>query len=350
MTVQFKLTVPLAKSDREDGWFITGVAAGTDVDSEGDRITPNAIAKMAEQINTSPVPFKDWHATNTILSDMGEVCKAWLTDDNALGVEVQLDQKHPAAQYLWGKLDDGKQYGMSIQGDAGKYWYSTEKSANGRAVREIDEVLLNEISATTKPIYTPSFGTVLRKAIDEAEAKSVPTGDKSSVDETPVTTGESTAAPETTEQVAAAPANAPEVVAEVAKAVSADTARDAKGLAKLVKFHNEMGTLLTELGIDVTASDPAPAAAPSTDNTAEVAKSTDEELLSLVRSQSEVIALLKADLETVKERIPETTGPGVAVRKSESEEALEEWNRIRSEDPARALRLALDARHQGERR
>jgi hypothetical protein len=347
----FNITIPLQKSDREDGWYVTGIAAGTDVDSEDWKLTENCITKFVQQVGERQVPFKDWHAKNTIMSEMGTVEKAWITPNFEMGVEVALDQDHPGAQWLWKQLSKGKQYGMSVAGDVPESGYRIEKSGTGKRIVVIDEAELEEISCTTKPIYTPSFGTMLRKAIDEAEAKSVPTGDKSSVDETPVTTDEQTT--ETTAVVAATPAEAQEQpVTSVQKAVSTDTVRDAKGLAKLVKQYHEMGTLLVDLGIDVSA--PATEEAPSTDTTV-VEKSTDEstddsELLALVKSVVETNSALKAEIESLKERIPEVTAPGVTIRKSEAEEAFEAWGNLRRDNPKEALRLALEASHASARR
>jgi hypothetical protein len=342
MKTDFKITMPIRKSDRDGGWYVTGVAAGTEVDSEGWRLTERCIGRMVDQAQGGSVYARDWHENNSIMSDMGTVQKAWVTPSFELGVEVELDQDHPKSQWLWKQLGKGKQFGMSVMGDVPDTGYSIEKS-NGERVVVIDDVEWEEVSFTTKPIYTPSFGTVLRKAIDEAEAKSVSTGDSTSMDVTPVTTDEQTT--ETPAEVAAAPAEAQEqTVTTVEKAVSTETARDAKGLAKLVKQYHEMGTLLVDLGIDV--NEPATAEeAPSTDTTV-VEKSVDEassELLTLVKSLVEANAGMKAELESLKERIPETQVPGVAIRKSEAEEAIETWNTLRRDNPKEALRLALAA-------
>jgi len=348
MKTDFKITMPIQKSDREDGWYVTGVAAGTEVDSEGWRLTERCIGRMAEQAESKSVYARDWHEKNSIMSDMGTVQKSWVTPSFELGVEVELDRDHPKAQWLWKKLGEGKQFGMSVMGDVPDTGYSIEKS-NGERVVVIDDVEWEEVSFTTKPIYTPSFGTVLRKAIDEAEAKSVPAGDNTSVDDvTPVTTGEETT--ETTPaEVAVAPTEAQEPeVTTVEKAVSTDTARDAKGLARLVKQYHEMGTLLVDLGIDVSAPEPAQEAAP---DATVVEKSTDEskdesELLTLVKSMVETQVTLKAEIESLKERIPEHSAPGVTVRKSEQEEAAEAWAQLRANDPRTALNLALQAQRQ----
>lgn len=307
---------------------------------------------MTEQPGSKDIYARDWHEKNSIMSDMGQVRKAWVTPDFELGVEVELDQDHPKAQWLWKQLGRGKQFGLSVMGDVPDTGYRIEKSETGERVVVIDDVEWEEVSFTTKPIYTPSLGTVLRKAIDEAEAKSVPTGDTSSMDETPVTTGDQQT--ETQAEVAVAPTEAQEpVVTAVEKAVSTETAKDAKGLTKLVKQYREMGQLLVDLGIDVNSPEPAPEAASSPDTTV-VEKSADDsssELLALVKSMVETQTSLKAEIESLKERIPETSAPGVTVRKSEAEEAAEAWAQLRATDPRKALSLALEAqRAQGVRR
>lgn len=333
----FKLTIPLQKSERTDGWYITGVAAGTEVDTEGDVLTPECIQKFVNQINNSPVPFRDWHAKNTILSDMGQVEKAWVLPDFQMGVEVELDQDHPGAQYLWRSLDKGKQYGMSVEGKVHDYEYDTARKSNtGRFGRDIKDVTLDEISATTKPIYTPSFGTVLRKAIDEAEAESVRKG------ETTVETVTPTAdAPETQTLVeeVATPTTSTETPV-VAKAVNAKAARDA--ITELVKHHQAMNAIIEGLGL----SDGAIATKTDSTETVETAKSaTDptDTTVSLVKSAiNEATASLRAEIESLRERIPETKGPGVLVSKSEAEEAAEIVAELRK-DPRRALRAGLAA-------
>jgi HAMP domain-containing protein len=341
MSVDFRLTIPLQKSERTDGWYITGIAAGTEPDLEGDVLTDNCIKSFADQINTQPVPFRNWHNVNSITSDMGTVEKAWIENGSQLGVEVRLDEDNPDAQYLWKKLAQGKQYGMSVEGGIQKYEYDTaRKSSIGRQGRNIDGVVLREISATTRPVYTPSFGTVLRKAIDEAEeAKSVAQGDTSAMDPL-VQTGESVEA-QTPAQAAAAPASAPEAeTPAVEKAVNADTARDAKKLAKVFTLARELNTLVAELTPDAQV-ETQPAVS---DTPAEVAKSesgTTSELETLVKSFNETTAALRAEIESLKERIPAVPVPGV-LTKSEQEEQAEAVETLR-QNPQLALRAALAA-------
>jgi hypothetical protein len=344
MQVDWKLTIPLQKSEREDGWYIRGVAAGTEPDLEGDVLTENCIRSFATQINESPVPFKDWHAQNTIMADMGLVEKAWLESGSQLGVEIRLDEDHPSAQYLWKQLGKGKQYGLSVEGGVTKYEFDTARKSKNGFGRNIDEVTLREVSCTTKPVYTPSFGTVLRKALDEAiEAESVAKGETTSMPEvTPqADPAETTQTPVAGEAVAPTSAPAAEETTAVEKAVVAETAKDAKMVERLVRHLRESDSLLEAMGLK-GGEIAAPADSQTTTDTAKSEPAaTGDDLATVVKSLVETIAAQKAAIEDLKERIPEVTVPGV-VHKSQEEEAAEAIAEMRK-DPRVALRAALAA-------
>lgn len=350
ISVDFRTTLELAKSvqhSTDEAWHITGIAAGTDVDREGDVITPEAIKQFAEQINTSFVPFRDWHQENTVLADMGQVVKAWIDDQFRLGVEIELDRDHPGAQYIWRKLGQGKQFGMSVRGRSTGFMYDFDKSTGAR-IRKHSNVVLSEISLTTKPIYTPSLGTVLRKAVDElATTEGVNMEPENvvveSVDDVPATQ------PLEPEVVAEAPAPEPEIVEDVEKSVRAETAREARKLDKLVRLHREMAELIAELGLD-TADEQETA---DSGTTVETAKSEDEaiaevespDVASLVKSAiEENTAALRAEIESLKALIPETVEPGVLISKGEAVDPQQVLSELRG-NPRQALRLGLAARH-----
>lgn len=356
ISVDFRTTLELAKSDTgEDVWRITGIAAGTDVDREGDVITPEAIRQFAEQINTSFVPFRDWHQENTVLADMGQVTKAWINEDFRLGVEVELDKDHPGAQYIWRKLDKGKQFGMSVRGKSTNFRYDIDKSTGAR-VRLHNNVVLSEISLTTKPIYTPSLGTVLRKAVDElASIEPIERGEEivEPNNEIVESVVEEQVAPQTPEQEPSAPEEVPvEETTEdaVEKSVTAETARDARKLTKLVRLHREMAELIADLGLDEAAEAPEPV---DSGTTADTAKSEEEapaeastpDTASLVKSAiEESTAALRAEIEALKALIPEHQAPGALVSKSEAVDPQAVLTELRA-NPRQALRLGLAARH-----
>jgi hypothetical protein len=337
-TFEFKITLPIEKSDATDGkWIISGIASGTQVDREGDVITPEGIASLAEQINGGYIPFRDWHNDNTVLSDVGQAIKAIIEPNDDLRVEVELDQDHPTAQYMWKKLDQGKKFGMSVRGSTVNPFYDLDKS-NGRRVRKHSNLLLTEISSTTKPMYTPSLGTVLKKAVDET---SVPTGEEMPDTENGTTVEETQPlAPESS-----APENdTAQETTEVEKAVTAETSRDKKKVARLVRLNREIASLITELGLDedeATDSGETVETAKSAENAPAV---TAEEIASLVKSTiEETTAPLLAEIEALKGRVPATDAPGVLL-KSEAIDRDAILEAVKA-DPRSVLRLALATRH-----
>lgn len=324
---EYKYTVPIEKSLRGDQWIIRGVAAGPDIDQQGDIITPVAIQSLAEQINDAPVPFRNQHQVDDIMEDMGEVIKAFVTPDFNLEVEVRLDQDNPSAQYLWKKLEQGKQFGMSIRGNSVAPY--TEITKSGQVVRKHNRVTIGEVSATTRPVYSHSLGTVLKKAIDLAEAENA-AGDN--VMDTPVT-GEAQAASETS-----APEN-----------VSAPEQSPSETLVKSLMDNEEFKALIA-----TTVTDAVAAAAPqATEDTTEVSKSeeaddsakstSDLNVEELVKSiVAEVSSQTDTKIEALADRIADR-GPAVLV-KSEQETADETIAELKS-DPRQALRVGLAAKH-----
>jgi len=351
---QFDLEVPIQKSDRSEGWFITGIAAGSEVDLEGMSAHSVALQRMVDQINATHLPFYDWHNRNSSAAEMGEVIKAWKTENDQVGVEIELDQDHPTAQWLWKKLDQGKQFGLSIKGKTNNI--KRELDAAGRSVAKYYDAFLEELSLTTKPIFTPSFGTVLKKAIDEELAESVEKGDKASMgEETPnagvenqpadsgaaesATTKEETTSTETTTTTESSePENETvDSAVEVEKAVSADTKRESNKLSKLVKFHAEMGALIKDLGLDGDSSEETSLASTAAEQV-EVSKSQSSETEVLLRKALDEITALRADNEKLREQLPSVAVPPTLIQKSEMEQIAQAMAAMPTSD---RLRFAL---------
>lgn len=181
--VKFKYTFPIAKSEaREDGNFLIGYASGPEVDSEKERMSPEAIQAFSDQINASSdghrLVYRDAHAPDGVLRDLGDITKAWINEKMHLGIEVKLDMENPAAAFLWKQVNNGKQYGMSVAGRV--YDYIDEFVAEvGSQVRTYKAIILDEISNTTRPAWYPSFGSVLAKSIKDAESAVASSGEVS---------------------------------------------------------------------------------------------------------------------------------------------------------------------------
>jgi len=175
----WRITFPIEKAEqREDGLYITGLASGPEIDATGERMSNELISRFADQINStgglaisSRLAYRDAHAPDGVLRDLGWVVRAWVNDQLQLAVEVKLDEENPAATYLFRALKRGKQYGMSV---AGKVLDYTEEfvAEIGKTVMTYKDVILTEISNTTRPAWTPSFGSVLAKSLTEANEQS----------------------------------------------------------------------------------------------------------------------------------------------------------------------------------
>ena len=343
----FEFALPIEKAEREDGWYLTAVAAGPDVDAQRERLAPQVLEGFVRQIQTNPVPFLNWHNQNDALAEMGEVTKAWLNPDFKMGVEVKLDQDHHGAQTLWRKLDQGKQFGMSVAGKVHDFKDEYEKSA-GR-VRTYYDVTLEEISLTTKPIYTPSFGTVLRKAADTSLNEgdmSKETNDTPKSAETEVTVTESVKeevveTPASSEQVSEPETPAAEEQA-VEKAASKRTNEDARKLKKLVSMHREMSSLIAELVLSGGDDDATDAASTSEPVVAQKAEETQPVDTTLLKSE---IAELRAIIDDLKERTPAGERPAVLIKKSDEEELYKALSEM---TPSDKLRFALAVKTNGK--
>lgn len=196
-TASFRYTFPIAKSElRSDGGhYIIGYASGPELDSEMERMSPDAIKGFSDQINASSeemrLVYRDAHAPDGVLRDLGEITKAWVNDQMHLGIEVKLDMKNPASQYLWEQITEkGKQYGMSVAGRVMDY-VDEFVAEFGKKIRTYKSIILDEISNTTRPAWYPSFGSVLAKSLKDAEDNSNEAGEAQPSTSQTVKTGQS---------------------------------------------------------------------------------------------------------------------------------------------------------------
>ena len=196
----FRYTFPIAKAEeRADGLYIIGEASGPEIDATDERMAPEAISRFATQISSlaqagNPLQYRDAHAMDGVLRDLGNITRAWIDEKFHLGVEVKLDSDSPSALYLFRQLQKGKQFGMSVAGVVSDFADEFVPEV-GKTIRTYYNVGLTEISNTTRPAWTPSLGTVLSKAIDEAAAESVARSGETVSDKNTLVTGEAEAAP-----------------------------------------------------------------------------------------------------------------------------------------------------------
>lgn len=350
----YKYTIPISKAFvGEDGKpRLVGAATGPEIDLEDQRVSKSLIEKWVRQINNREIEvvYDDWHkkTEESITAELGTIEKAWTDDSDHMWVQVLLDEDNPVAQYIHKSAQKGKQYGMSIFGKATRF---VDEVVSGRRVRTIVDGTLTRIAHTTRPIWTPSFGTVLSKAVDSVLESAE--GDKSVSDDnkTPETPGvENPAEVKTTdagaatapdtgtapaESTASAETKPEDGEAGVEKAISADTKKDAKALAKIVSTYTALGQQLREAGLLSEETEEGKA----NDTTVEKAAAPEDDRYATLEKS---ISTLTAAVATIADRIPDGSGPG-SLRKSEATDPLAELRAV--EDPMERFRLAAAALH-----
>lgn len=349
----YKFTFPVQKADeRADGIYLIGMATGPEIDSQNERVHPSLIHKWANQINRGEIEvvYRDWHQKDTSLSDLGIVTKAWVDETDHLGIEVKLDEDHPTAVYIHKSVKKGKQYGMSVFGKVISYADEYLQDVK-RNVRTFYDATLEEVSNTTKPVYTPSFGTVLSKAVSEAavgdnrlgdEVKTTPQDSSEEVNTSTTTDSGAATAPDTGE--------APETAADnttVEKAVKSENKKDEKALAGIVKNWTALGEQLKAAGLLPEAD----AASGSTSEETTVTKSEDSQDSAEASTSSapdDSVATLQKSVNSLAEVVTALAGKisdggaPVVVQKSEADPLGE----LKAEvDPIERLRLALAVKH-----
>lgn len=332
---KFKYNIPdvrIVKSLDESEWIIAGIAAGPEPDAAGERFSLEAAEMVADQINRSPIALTDWHAKNSVLGEpIGEVYKAWVTPEGELGVEARLDKVHPSAKYVYEKLQAGKQLGLSVGGHVKKYIDHIEKA--GQKIRTFTSLVLDEVAVTTKPWYQPSLGTVISKAIDEAEeAKSVEEGDNA-VEKTVTPQADASTTPEAQTPADTAAATSTGSNEPVIEKSQVDAIIDAL-IARVDARIDEKFATLQAASQPVTQTE-------DTSGTTEKSQASDDKGLTVEKAFAEIIRRISV----IEERVPEQSGPGVLVQKSEIDEFKE---MVSAMDPSTRLRFAFRAMNEGK--
>jgi hypothetical protein len=249
--------------------YLVGEASGPEPDTHGTMMDPKAILGFQKQILErveagNPLPYKDSHGKGIgVLEDLGWVMDAAVDDKFHLKVAVKLDDANPASAFLHNSIQRGRQYGMSVKGHVEDFAYA--KTDDGKRVMKLFNVVLTEISNTTRPSWVPSFGTILARSVDGES------GENEMSEETPT-------APAAVEQTTETPveASAVELSADTQETPAAETQEteierslsksDKEGLrADFLVLKNRMKTLGidTEDAPETTSETPAVAADPA---------------------------------------------------------------------------------------
>ncbi len=181
---EFKIAMPIAKSyekttDGETRMYIAGIASGTQIDHDSERMSETAIQAFKKAIEEgvvlpngkwSLVPLRSGHRKEWD-DVLGYITKADVDDDHNLWIEAELDDASSVARDLFTKLHRGDrpgrplQLGFSVGGrikKATREWNAETK----KSVRVIEDVSLNEVSVVGSPAYPPSYVDLLNKSVN----------------------------------------------------------------------------------------------------------------------------------------------------------------------------------------
>ncbi|MGI5819953.1 MAG: hypothetical protein ACOX9R_17860 [Armatimonadota bacterium] len=167
---EFDLTVPLAKvwKDADGEMRFEGVASSTRLDRQHERMTPNAIRKMATQTGLDLLPS---HRSGP-LDELGTVEEAWV-DNDQFRVAGRLDGGNPRSRRLFEKVAGGRRYGLSVGGRVTKAFWRHDPEL-GRQVRHIDDVELDHVAvcradeAANPDTYLATLAKAAEYVMDEA--------------------------------------------------------------------------------------------------------------------------------------------------------------------------------------
>lgn len=160
---RFKVHLFLAKAyeDKTGDWWLEGVASGTKVDLQGERMAKECVEAMKAQINGGAIPLRSSHYSDWD-EEIGVIKSGDVNPGGELIVKVWLDKAHEKAQTLWrkmngvpGKVDPAK-LGMSI---GGYLLNATEELIDGTLTRVIRALELDHICVTSRPAYPDAWIT-----------------------------------------------------------------------------------------------------------------------------------------------------------------------------------------------
>jgi hypothetical protein len=167
----FNCEVGITKSwsDASGRRFIQGVASGVAEDRDGERVSKNAIAKMAKQAAQGGVMLTSRHQQDWD-TEIGKVVEAHHdpdTDELVIKTELPVEGHDPMADKAWNAVTrDGVKLGFSVGGKLKKAYYEMVEGV-GKRRKVLDEILLRHVCLTKTPSYAPSFAQAVAKTFTE---------------------------------------------------------------------------------------------------------------------------------------------------------------------------------------
>lgn len=143
--------------------FLTGVASGVTEDRDGERVSRNAIAKMARRVSGGGVKLTSSHQQDwaTEIGDAIEAIHDPASDELVIKCELPPEGEDALADKAW-RTANREKVGFSIGGKLLKAFY--ERNELGKRRKVLDDIGLRHFALTKNPSYSPSFAEAVAKS------------------------------------------------------------------------------------------------------------------------------------------------------------------------------------------
>ena len=183
-TDEFRMAMPIEKAfekevDGNTRLYIAGLASGTTVDLDEERMAESAIHAFQKAIEDgitlepsgvwSLIPLRSGHRKEWD-DILGWVVKAEVDDKKQLWIEAELANTS-AARDLYTVLTEPQRHGRPVQlgfSVGGKIKKASREwnQERNKSIRVLEEIALGEISVTGRPAFAPSYVEALTKSVN----------------------------------------------------------------------------------------------------------------------------------------------------------------------------------------
>lgn len=153
----FTFYIEKAVSTESEGkLFVEGVASTTNIDHDNERMAPEALSSMCNIINSTGVPLRLEHSQDD-KDVIGTVFKAWVDERNQLWIKAAIEASHAAGRMVHDSMKNGiAKFGLSVGGKVRNAVRELSEST-GKMVRTFYDVMLDEVSVTSRPANYDSW-------------------------------------------------------------------------------------------------------------------------------------------------------------------------------------------------
>ena len=178
---RFRISLPILKTrivigKDENGQeiekrFVEGVASSTDLDLHGDRMAPEAIQTMADSLKQHVINLNAEHDTSW-QSELGEISKLEVTDDNKLAIEAELNRISKSNDLWYALTELDKKLGLSVGGYVREYEMTKEgEGEDAKWIRLFKDIELDHIAVTSNPANPKTWISNISKSVTANEDK-----------------------------------------------------------------------------------------------------------------------------------------------------------------------------------